>query len=68
MHVHRQNTSLIYIGSWQNLQHLDSLEIYLDDELIKQVDSQKHLGITFDSTFKWDEQISAVISLTKSCC
>ena len=50
MHVHLQKTSLMWIGTWQNLQHLDSLEIYLDNELIKQVDSQKLLGITLDST------------------
>ena len=55
MHVHLQKTSLMWIGTWQNLQHLDSLEIYLDDELIRQVDSQKLLGITLDSTLNWDE-------------
>ena len=66
MHVHLQKTSLMWIGTWQNLQHLDSLEIYLDDELIRQVDSQKLLGITLDSTLNWDEQISVVcLNLTR---
>ena len=66
MHVHLQKTSLMWIGTWQNLQHLDSLEIYLDNELIKQVDSQKLLGITLDSTLNWDEQISVVcLNLTR---
>ena len=60
MYVHLQKTSLMWFGTWQNLQHLDSLEIYLDDELIRQVDSQKLLGITLDSTLNWDEQINVV--------
>ena len=66
MHVHLQMTSLMLIGNWQNLQHLDSLEIYLDDELIKQVDSQKLLGISLDSTLNWDEQ-NSVVCLDLTC-
>ena len=45
MHVHLQKTSIMWIGTWQNLQNLGSLEIFLEDELIKQVDTQKLLGI-----------------------
>ena len=67
MHVHVQETSLMWIGTWQNLQQLDSFGIfYLDDELIKQVDTQKLLGLTLDSTLSWDEQISVVcLNLTR---
>ena len=53
-------TSLMWIGTWHNLQNLDSLDIYLEDELIKQVDTQKLLGIIIDKSLDWNEQISAV--------
>ena len=56
----------MWIGTWQNLQNLGSLEIFLEDELIKQVDTQKLLGIIIDKTLDWNEQISAVcLNLTR---
>ena len=48
------------------MQNLDSLDIYLEDELFKQVDTQKLLGITIDKSLDWNEQISAVcLNLTR---
>ena len=60
MHVHLQKTSIMWIGTWQNLSHMESLDIYLENEIIKQVDTQKLLGIITDKSLNWDEQISAV--------
>ena len=60
MHVHLQKTSIMWVGTWQNLLHMDSLDTYLENEIIKQVDTQKILGIIFDKSLNWDEQISAV--------
>ena len=60
MHVHLQKTSIMWIGTWLNLSHMESLDIYLENEIIKQVDTQKLLGIIIDKSLNWDEQISAV--------
>ena len=61
MHVHLQKTSIMWIGTWQNLQNLDSLDICLE-----QVDTQKLLGIIIDKSLDWNEQISAVcLNLTR---
>ena len=51
--------SIMWIGSWQNLQCLDSLDIYLDNEIIQQVETQKLLGLIIDRFLHWNEQINA---------
>ena len=44
-----------------------SLRIKIDDELIKQVDSTKYLGITFDSNFTWKSHINELcLKLSKT--
>ena len=40
MFVHFQKTSAMWVGVWQTLQGLDSLDIYLANEKIQQVESQ----------------------------
>ena len=60
MHVPLQKTSIMWIGNWQNLLHMESHDIYLENEIIKQVDIQKLLGIIIDKSLNWDEQIIAV--------
>ena len=60
MHVHLQKTSIMWIGTWQNLLHMESLDIYLENEIIKQVDTQKLLGIIINKSLNCDDQISAI--------
>ena len=60
MHIHLQKTSIMWIGTWQNLQLLDTLDIYLAGEIIQQVVKQKLLGYIIDKSLNWDEQIHAV--------
>ena len=43
-----------------------SLRIKIDDELIKQVDSTKYLGITFDSYLTWKSLNELCLKLSKS--
>ena len=42
--IHIQKSSIMWIGSWQNLQFLDSLDFYLDYEIIQQVDHKSIWG------------------------
>ena len=48
------------IGCRQNTSRAESIEIYLENEIIKQVDNQKLLGVTIDQTLSWDKQIDIV--------
>ena len=48
MHIHKHETLLIMLGSRQNLSINDLLQIILDNELIKNVENQKLLGIIID--------------------
>ena len=50
MFIHFQKTSAMLVGVWQTLPGLDSLDIYLANERLKQVDSQKLLGIVIDTS------------------
>ena len=60
MYVHVGKTSLMIIGSRQNTSRTESIEIYLENEIIKQVDNQKLLGVTIDQTLSWDKQVDIV--------
>ena len=42
---------------FSNLKPNQSLRIKIDDEFIKQGDSTKYLGITFDSNLTWKSHI-----------
>ena len=44
MHVNLQKTFIMWVGTWQTLLHMNSPDIYLENEIIKQVDTQKLLG------------------------
>ena len=50
----------MWVGVWQTLQGLDSFDIYLANEKIQQVESQKLLGIVIDRSLNWDDQINTV--------
>ena len=48
------------VGSRQNVANLDVMEICIDNEIIKEVENQKLLGVIIDKTLAWDKQINAV--------
>lgn len=60
MFVHTGKTSAMLIGSRNKLANSETLQIYIDNELIKNVDTQKLLGITIDNTLNWESQINRV--------
>ena len=41
MYVHVGKTSFMLIGTHQNLSLVESIEIYVDNEIIKEVENQK---------------------------
>ena len=48
------------VGSRQNVANLDVMEICIDNEIIKEVENQKLLGVIIDKILAWDKQINAV--------
>ena len=62
MYVHVGKTSFMLSGTRQNLSLVESIEIYVDNEIIKEVENQKLLGVTTDKYLSWDKQID-IISL-----
>ena len=46
-------------GSLQTVGNI-SMEIFIDGEIIKEVENQKLLGVIIDKTLSWDKQIDAV--------
>ena len=46
-------------GSRQTVGNI-SMEIFIDGEIIKEVENQKLLGVIIDKTLSWDNQIDAV--------
>ena len=50
----------MWVGVWQTLQGLDSLDICLANERIQQVESQKRLGIVIGRSLMRDDQINIV--------
>ena len=60
MYVHVGKTSFMLIGTRQNLSLVESIEIYIDSEIIKEVENQKLLGVMTDKHFSWDKQIDIV--------
>ena len=55
MCIHLKKTCCMSIGTRQTLMQSDSLDIFLKDEHIKTVDSQKLLGIINDKSLTWDK-------------
>ena len=60
MYVHVGKTSFVLIGTRQNLSLMASIEIYVDNEIIKEVENQKLLGVMTDKHLSWDKQIDMV--------
>ena len=59
MFIHIGKTSLMTAGSRQTVGNI-SMEIFIDGEIIKEVENQKLLGVIIDKTLSWDKQIDAV--------
>ena len=62
MYVHVGKTSVMFIGTRQNLSMVDLIQINIDNEIIKEVENQKLLGITTDKTLCWDKETDIVSS------
>ena len=60
MYVNIPKTSVMSIGTRQNLLNSDLLQIYLNDELLRTTDTQKLLGVIIDKNLIWDNQIDSV--------
>ena len=61
MFVHFQKTSAMWVGVWQTLQGLDSLDIYLaNKKSTASRISKKLLRIVIDRSFNWYDQINTV--------
>ena len=60
MYINIGKTSVRSIGSHSKLLHTQSIRLFLHDELVKEVDNQKRLGVIIDKTLTWDKQIDAV--------
>ena len=65
MFIHIGKTSVMATGSHQNIGHIN-MEVFIDGEIIKEVENQKLLGVIIDKTLSWDKQIDAVcLNVTK---
>ena len=60
MFIHVGKTSVTTVGSRHNVANLDVMEICIDNEIIKEVENRKPLGVIIDKTLAWDKQIDAV--------
>ena len=61
MILHPKKTKVMLIGTHQKLAKSDSLNIYINAELIEQSSCEKLLGIYIDSSLTWNEQVSKLI-------
>ena len=57
MFIHIGKTSVMTVGSRQKVANLDVMEICIDNEIIKEVENQKLLGVIIDKTLAWDKQM-----------
>ena len=66
MFIHIGKTSLMTAhDSRQNIGHIN-IEVFIDGEIIKEVENQKLLEIIIDKTLSWDKQIDTVfLNLTR---
>lgn len=48
------------IGTRQCLIKVDNINIYIDNQIVKEVQNQKLLGVNIDKTLNWDKQIDDV--------
>ena len=48
------------LGSRQQLMHADLITLNIENEMIKNADHQKPLGLIIDKNLSWDKQIDAV--------
>ena len=60
MYINIGKTSVMTIGTRSKLSHAESIRIFLRDELVKEVDYQKLLGVIIDKTLTGDKQIDAI--------
>ena len=59
MFIHIGKASLMTAGSRQTVGNI-TMEIFIDGEIIKEVENKKLLGVIIDKTLSWDKQIDSV--------
>ena len=60
MYVHVGNTSVMLIGTRQTISMVDPIQIYIDNEIIKEVENHKLLEVMTDKTVSLDKQTDIV--------
>ena len=60
MLINAHKTTLMTLGARQNLSRIETVHVYLEEEIIKEVNHHKLLGIITDRNLTWDKQIDAV--------
>ena len=60
MLINTHKTTLMTLGARQNLSRIETVHVYLDEDIIKEVNHEKLLGIIIDRNLTWDKQIDAV--------
>ena len=61
MYINIGKASVMTIGFRSKLSHTEfSIRIFLRDELVKEGDYQKLLGVIIDKTLTWDKQIDLI--------
>ena len=60
MLINAHKTTLMTLGARQNLSRIETVHVYLDEDILKEVNHQKLHGIIIDRNLTWDKQIDAV--------
>ena len=61
MQLNASKTQAIIIGSSHNIKKIDHAQlqpVFVDNKLIPSSESLKNLGLTLNSTLRWDEQLT----------
>ena len=60
MSINLKKTSVVKLGTRQNLLHADNHQIFIKTEITEYVEHQNLLGVIIDGALTWNKQIDAV--------